>query len=81
MGLNLTEKALQKSFWSVTCIHTICKQYDKQSGVPVSTTAHSTKFDATDIRLVTEAVLTNELLNIIPERHHRAFKVVRLNPI
>ena len=37
MGPNLTEKALQTAARSVSGIHAICKQYDRESGVPVQT--------------------------------------------
>ena len=81
MGPNLTEKALQNASRSVSSIHAICKKYDKQSGVPLTTSAHSTRSDEADIRMATQAVLTNELLHIVPDRHHRAFKTMRLNPV
>ena len=83
MGPNLSEKALQMASRAVTCIHSICKQYDKQTGVPVPMSAHSTKADTTDVKIVTKAVLKNLLLHIhvIPDRHHRAFKTIRLNPV
>ena len=81
MGPNLTEKALQRASRSVSSIHAICKQYDKHSGVPLRTTAHSTLSDASDVSIVTQAVLKNELLHIIPGRHHKAFKIIKLNPV
>ena len=34
MGSNLTETALQRAARSVTCLHNLCTNFDKQSGVP-----------------------------------------------
>lgn len=81
MGPNLTEKALQRASRSVSFIHAICKQYDKQSGVPLRTTRHSTRSDANDVSMVAQAVLKNKLLDITPGQHHRAFKHIKLNPV
>ena len=37
MGSNLTEKGLQRAARSVSSVYAISKQYDKESGVPVTT--------------------------------------------
>ena len=74
MGANLTEEALQRAARSVSTLHAVCKQYDKESGVPVTTSAHSTRVDATDVGKVVKAVLTNDMLQTIPGRKHRAFQ-------
>ena len=81
MGPNLTEKALQTAARSVSGIHAICKQYDRESGVPVQTTAHSTRSDAGDVNKVINIVQTNDLLRILPGRKHNAYKKISLNPI
>lgn len=81
MGPNLTEKALQRAARSVSTLQAVCEQYDKESNVPVITTAHSTQSIAADIAKVTRAVLSNKLLTIIPGRTHSVFKKMQLNPL
>ena len=43
MGANLSEKCLQRAARAVTTLHQICTNFDKQSGVPVCTNAHSSR--------------------------------------
>ena len=81
MGANLTEQALQRAARSVSTVHCVCKNFDKESGVPVTTSAHSTREDKTDIGKVVTSVLTNKLLQIIPGRKHSTFKNMHLNPL
>ena len=81
MGPNLTEKAMQRSARSVSTVFAISKQYDKESGVPIITTAHSTKSDAADIAKIIDVVLKEDILNIKPGRSHKKFKTIRLNPL
>lgn len=81
MGANLTEQALQRAARSVSTLHTVCKKFDQGSGVPVTTSAHSTKKDKADVEKVVVSVLTNDLLQIIPGRKHSAFKDIHLNPL
>lgn len=42
---DLTENALKKAVRSVSSIQTICERFDKETGVPVITSAHSTVSD------------------------------------
>ena len=81
MGPNLTESALQRAARSVSTVHAVCKQFDKVSGVPVTTSAHSTKDDTSDVGKVVCAVLSNKLLEVIPDRCHTAYKDIKLNPL
>lgn len=81
MGPNLTERALQRAARSVSSIYAICKRYDNESGVPVQTTAHSTKPDVIDVSKVVKSVITNHILHVNPSRHHRAFSKIKLNPV
>lgn len=66
MGVNLTEKALQRSTRTVSTLHTLCKQFDKESNVPVTTSAHTTRSDKSDVQKAVKAVLDNELLTRKP---------------
>ena len=79
LGVNLTEKALQQSTRIVSTLHTLCKQFDKESNVPV-TSAH-TRSDKSDVQKAAKAVLNNELLTRKPERYHRSFRTMRLHPL
>ena len=81
MGPNLTEKALQRAARSVSAIHDICKQYDRESNVPVTSSSHSTLSTSRDIALVVCDVLSNKLLEVIPNRSHEKFSDIKLNPL
>lgn len=81
MGPNLTETALQRAARCVSTLHAVCKQFDKESGVPVTTCAHSTRSDAGDIGRVTSAVLKSDLLTMHPGRSHSSFLNMKLNPL
>ena len=54
---NLTEKSLQRVARSVSTLHSLCKQFDCESNVPVITSSHSTKADSVDTQKVVLAVL------------------------
>ena len=81
MGVNLTEEALQRAARSVSMLSAVCKQFDTESGVPVTTSEHKTRSTVTDIGKVVTAVLTNDLLQTTPGRSHRTFRRMRLNPL
>ena len=57
MGVNLTEEALQRAARSVSMLSAVCKQFDTESGVPVTTSEHKTQSTATDIGKIVTAVL------------------------
>lgn len=81
MGPNLTEKSLQRAARSVSTLHSLCKQFDRESNVPAITSAHSTKSDTVDAQKVVSAVLNNNLLKTVPGRRHNMYRTVRLNPL
>ena len=81
MGPNLTEMALQHAARSVSTVFAVSKQYNKESGVPVVTTAHCTKSDAGDVAKILDVVLKEKILKIKPGRFHKNFKTIRLNPL
>lgn len=81
MGVNLTEEALQRAARSVSMLSAVCKQFDTESGVPVTTSEHKTRSTVTDIGKVVTAVLTNDLLQTTTGRSHRTFRRMRLNPL
>ena len=61
MGPNLTENTLQRTARSVSTLDLVCKQFYRESNVPVTTLAHTTRTDKNDIQKVVMAVLDNEL--------------------
>ena len=81
MGANLTERALQRAARSVSTVHDVCNNFDKESGVPATTSEHTTREDKTDVGKVVTSVLTNQLLHVIPGRNHSTFKKMYLNPL
>ena len=81
MGPNLTEVALQRAARSVSTIHTVCQNFEKQSGVPFVSSAHSTRSNAEDIAKVVSTVLDKKLLIIVPGRKHSSFPRLHLNPL
>ena len=81
MGANLTEKALQRAARSVSTLHSVCKQFDSESNVPIKTSTHSTRTDKLDVQKVMRAVQDNDLLTVTSGRSHGSFKTMRLNPL
>ena len=81
MGSNLTEVALRRAAQSVSAIQAICQRFDKISGVPFGTQAHSTKSDEKDVARVTEAVLKQKLFVVTQGRNHHAYPKIHTNPL
>lgn len=81
MGSNLTEASLQRAARSVTTLQEICAVFDAQSGVPYTTSAHSTKPDMEDVKKVVSIVLKEKLLEEMSAREHKAFPGMPLNPL
>ena len=78
---NLTEASLQRAARSVSTLHCICTAFDKQTGVPHGTVAHSTRSDTQDVLKVVSTVLSNRLLIPTPGRKHSAFPKLHLDPL
>lgn len=57
MGSNLTEVALRRAAQSVSFIQSICHGFDRSSGVPFGTHAHSTRTEEKDVARVVSTVL------------------------
>ena len=51
---------------SVSTIHTVCQNFEKQSGVPIVSSAHSTRSNAEVISKVVSTVLSKKLLEDCP---------------
>ena len=81
MGSNLTEASLQRAVRCVSPLNLINSNFDKESDVPVITSAHSTRSDLIDINKVVAVVLKRKLLSQVPEREHHSFRGMPLNPL
>ena len=65
----------------MSTLQAICKQFDRESKVPVGTHAHSVESDSEDVANVTSTILKLDILKIYPGRAHLAFRKMRLNPL
>ena len=80
MGANLTDESMQRAARAVTTLHRIRAKFDKESGIPVGTTAHTTRPDDSDVLRVTSVVCREKLLEIKPRRCHTRFQITT-NPL
>ena len=81
MGSNLTEASLQRAVRCVSILHSISVKFDEETGVPFRTTAHSTRPDTQDVKIVTAVVRREKLLQPIQGRKHASFPHLSLNPL
>ena len=81
MGSNLTENSLQRAVRCVSPLYAICKQFDRVTGVPIITSAHSTKSLEGGLSLVVAQVLRWDLITQMGNREHNAFPNIHLNPL
>jgi hypothetical protein len=81
MGANLSEQSLQRAARAVTTLHHIRTNFDKQSRVPVCTSAHSTRSDYSDVLHVAAVVSKQNLLQVRPGRTHSRFNRIATNPL
>ena len=80
MGANLSEHSLQRAARVVTTLHQLRTNFDKQSGVPGCTSAHSTRSDYSVLR-VAAVVSEQNLLQVMPGRSHSRFDRIVTNPL
>ena len=81
MGGNLTEVALRRASRSVSTLEAVCQQFDKCSGVPFTSSSHSTLSDMQDVGKVMKTVIKRELLSIVSGRKHAGFPTISRNPL
>ena len=81
MGANLSEHSLQRAARVVTTLHQLRTNFDKQSGVPVCTSAHSTRSDYSDVLRVAVVVSEQNLLQVMLGRSHSRFDRIVTNPL
>lgn len=81
MGSNLTEVALHRAAQSVSAIKAICQRFDKISGVPFGTQAHSMRSDEKDVARVMMTVLKQKLFATSQGRKHHSYPKIHTNPL
>ena len=81
MGSNLTEDSLQKAARSVSTLNSISERFDKETNVPHTTSAHSTRPDISDIKKTVAIVLQHSLIKQVASRTHKSFPKLPLNPL
>ena len=81
MGANLTDDSMQRAARAVTTLHQTQSNFDKETGVPVSTSAHSTRPDDADVLRVATVVCKEELLKVKPDRCHTRFNKITKSPL
>ena len=82
MGPNLTEDGLKRAVRCVSPLHTICKNFDVATNVPITSSAHSTKSDLADIEKVVSVVLREKLLvEQTTPRKHQCYPNININPL
>ena len=81
MGSNLTEVALRRAAQSVSFIQAICHKFDRSSGVPFGTHAHSTRSDEKDVARVVSTVLKEDLFVVTRGRKYRSYPRIHTNPL
>lgn len=81
MGANLKEEAMTRAARSVTALESIRETFDKESGVPVGTNAHSTRSNEDDIRRVVSILQAEEVLLVKAGHKHSRFPNISANPL
>ena len=73
MGGSLTENAVRRVGKSVTMIHNITTNFDKESGLPIRTSAHSECSDTKDVQRVILTLQEYKAFTIMQGRSHTRF--------
>lgn len=66
---------------SVTALQDITAAFDKESNVPVGTSAHSSKSDEHDVSQVASLLLKTQPLQVKPGRKHSCFQKMKTNSL
>ena len=81
MGANLKEEALTRAARSVTLLKAMRDACDKETGVPVGTTAHSTRSAEEDIHRVVSIMQSKQVFAVKAGRYHSQFPRISANPL
>lgn len=81
MGGSLTEQAVRRAGQSITMIHDIAYNLDKESGVPYRTCAHKSSSERSDIQKVTHVLHKTNALSVVDGRAHTRFPDMQMTPL
>lgn len=81
MGANLKEEALTRAARSVTALECMKETFDKETGVSVGTSGHSTRSNEDDIRRVVSVLQSEKVLTVKAGRKHSRFPKISANPL
>ena len=72
---------MKRAAQSVTTLRQMRGNFDKLSGVPVGTSAHSIRPDNNDVFRVTSVVVRDDILSMKSGRSHTRFQKISANPL
>ena len=81
MGPNFTKAASTWAARAVSSLHRISMAFDKQTGIHPEATAHNTRSDEKDVKIVVDVLQKSEVLNVIVNRSHRMFPKFSPDPL
>lgn len=80
MGANTSEAAITRAARSVTALQEISTKFDKETGVPITRSAHSTLDDTKDVNSVVSVIMKKQILDMQKGRMHSSFRNFSPNP-
>ena len=81
MGANTSEAAITTAARSVTTLQEISTKFDKETGLPVTRSAHSTLDDIKDVNSVVSIIIKKKIFDTQKGRMHSLFKNFSSNPL
>ena len=80
MGANFTQQASTKVAQAISSLETMVNRFNNQTSIHALSTAHTRKSDEKDLNMVVD-MLTTKCLEVIQNRHHNSFPIMKLNPL
>lgn len=81
MGANFTEVASTRAARAVSSLERLALAFDKHTGIHPEATAHTTREDEKDVKMVVDVVLKARVLDEIQNRYHSKFPKFSQNPL
>lgn len=81
MGANTSEAAITRAARSVTALQEVTTNFDKETRVPVTSSAHSTLDDIKDVNTVVSVIIKKKIFDTQKGRMHTSFKNFSSNPL
>ena len=81
MGANTSEAAITRAARSVTALQEVSTNFDKETGVPVTSSTHSTLDDIKDVNTVVSVIIKKKIFDTQKGRMHSSFKNFSSNPL